>query len=112
MNTYPTSDKGEPHTQEHLLVGKGNKGRMLAESETMTLTGFTAFTMQWRTCYPFNTQAGPHVFYQNLNGCSTPFFIPITPTRRFAAKSATSASPRIRQPTNSASKKKEPSITR
>jgi Zn-dependent M16 (insulinase) family peptidase len=66
VNTYPTSDKGEPHTQEHLLVGKGNKGRMLAESENMTLTGFTAFTMQWRTCYPFNTQAGPPVFYQEF----------------------------------------------
>ena len=39
---------------------------MLAESEAMTLTGFTAFTMQWRTCYPFNTQAGPPVFYQEF----------------------------------------------
>ncbi len=66
VNTYPTSDKGEPHTQEHLLVGKGNKGRMLAESEAMTLTGFTAFTMQWRTCYPFHTQAGHPVFYQEF----------------------------------------------
>ncbi len=66
VNTYPTSDKGEPHTQEHLLVGKGNKGRMLSESEAMTLTGFTAFTMQWRTCYPFNTEAGPPVFYQEF----------------------------------------------
>src|SRR5690349_6326040 len=27
VNTYTTSDRGEPHTQEHLLVGKGNKGR-------------------------------------------------------------------------------------
>jgi Zn-dependent M16 (insulinase) family peptidase len=66
VNTYPTSDKGEPHTQEHLLVGKGNKGRLLSESEGMTLTGFTAFTMQWRTCYPFNTQAGTPVFYQEF----------------------------------------------
>lgn len=66
VNTYPTSDKGEPHTQEHLLVGKGNKGRMLAESEGMTLTEFTAFTMQWRTCYPINTQAGTPVFYEEF----------------------------------------------
>jgi Zn-dependent M16 (insulinase) family peptidase len=65
-NTYPTSDKGEPHTQEHLLVGKGNKGRTLAESEGMTLTEFTAFTMQWRTCYPINTQAGAPVFYEEF----------------------------------------------
>ena len=27
VNTYPTSDKGEPHTQEHLLLGKGDRGR-------------------------------------------------------------------------------------
>ena len=26
----PTSDKGEPHTQEHLLLGKGNRGRAVA----------------------------------------------------------------------------------
>jgi Zn-dependent M16 (insulinase) family peptidase len=66
VNTYPTSDMGESHTQEHLLVGKGNKGRRLAESEVMTLTGSTAFTMQWRTCYPFHTLAGPSVFYQEF----------------------------------------------
>src|ERR1700730_14592192 len=27
VKTYPTSNMGEPHTQEHLLLGKGNKGR-------------------------------------------------------------------------------------
>ena len=27
VNSFPTSDKGEPHTQEHLLLGKGNRGR-------------------------------------------------------------------------------------
>src|ERR1044071_3941810 len=27
VNSFPTSDRGEPHTQEHLLLGKGNKGR-------------------------------------------------------------------------------------
>src|SRR4051812_3942518 len=25
VTTYPTSDMGEPHTQEHLLLGKGNQ---------------------------------------------------------------------------------------
>jgi Zn-dependent M16 (insulinase) family peptidase len=66
VNTYPTSDKGEPHTQEHLLALKGNQGRLLSESQDMTLTGFNAYTMQWRTCYMFNTQAGPPVFYQEF----------------------------------------------
>jgi hypothetical protein len=27
VNSFPVSDKGEPHTQEHLLMGKGNAGR-------------------------------------------------------------------------------------
>ncbi len=29
VNTFPVADKGEPHTQEHLLMGKGNIGRTL-----------------------------------------------------------------------------------
>jgi Zn-dependent M16 (insulinase) family peptidase len=66
VNTFPVSDKGEPHTQEHLLVGKGNVGRALAASESMTLSVSSAFTMQWRTCYDFNTNAGLEVFYDGL----------------------------------------------
>ena len=66
VNTFPVSDRGEPHTQEHLLMGKGNMGRALAASETMTLTQSNAFTMQWRTCYDFNTKAGLPVFYDEF----------------------------------------------
>lgn len=62
VNSFPTSDKGEPHTQEHLLLGKGNVGRAVASLESMTLTSSSAFTMQWRTCYHFNTSAGPDTF--------------------------------------------------
>ena len=61
--TFPVSDKGEPHTQEHLLLLKGNAGRTLAASESMSLSASSAFTMQWRTCYHFNTNAGLQVFY-------------------------------------------------
>jgi Zn-dependent M16 (insulinase) family peptidase len=64
VNSYLTSDMGEPHTQEHLLLGKGNVGRAVASLESMTLTGSSAFTLQWRTCYHFNTSAGPEIFYQ------------------------------------------------
>ncbi len=63
VNSFLTSDKGEPHTQEHLLLGKGNVGRAVASLESMTLTGSSAFTLQWRTCYHFNTSAGPDVFH-------------------------------------------------
>ncbi|HKR00064.1 MAG TPA: hypothetical protein VJT09_05295 [Pyrinomonadaceae bacterium] len=64
VNSYPTSDMGEPHTQEHLLLGKGNVGRAVASLENMSLAGSTAFTEQWRTSYQFHTAAGPEVFYK------------------------------------------------
>ena len=63
VNSIPVSDQGEPHTQEHLLLGKGTKGRAFASLDTMWLSGSTAFTQQWRTNYPFNTAAGPDVFF-------------------------------------------------
>jgi Zn-dependent M16 (insulinase) family peptidase len=66
VNSFPVSDKGEPHAQEHLLMGKGNVGRALAASQSMTLTEATAFTQQWRTCYSFNTKAGLPVFYDEF----------------------------------------------
>jgi Zn-dependent M16 (insulinase) family peptidase len=64
VNSFPTSDRGEPHTQEHLLLGKGNKGRAHSGLEGMSLAGSNAFTQQWRTCYHFHTAAGPEVFYK------------------------------------------------
>jgi len=67
VNSFPVSDQGEPHTQEHLLLGKGTKGRAFASLDTMWLSGSTAFTQQWRTNYPFNTAGGPDVFF-NLFG--------------------------------------------
>jgi hypothetical protein len=63
INTFPTSDQGEPHTQEHLLLGKGNKGRWVGSLEAMSLADSSAFTMQWRTCYHFHTVAGADVFW-------------------------------------------------
>ena len=64
VNTFPTSDMGEPHTQEHLLLGKGNRGRAVASLQDMSLAESNAFTMQWRTVYNFNTGAGPDVFFK------------------------------------------------
>src|SRR5687768_4938292 len=63
VNSFPTSDKGEPHTQEHLLLGKGNRGRKLGSFEAMALAESSAFTDQWRTAYHFHTVAGPSVFW-------------------------------------------------
>src|SRR5439155_15970154 len=63
VNSFPTSDQGEPHTQEHLLLGKGDRGRKLGSFEAMALAQSSAFTDQWRTAYHFHTVAGPSVFW-------------------------------------------------
>ena len=66
VNSFPTSDKGEPHTQEHLLLGKGNRGRKMGSFQAMALTESSAFTDQWRTAYHFHTVAGRDVFWPVL----------------------------------------------
>lgn len=66
VNTFPESDRGEPHTQEHLLLLKGERGRALKNFESMTLTTSTAFTSQWRTSYLFHTVADVSTFYRGV----------------------------------------------
>jgi Zn-dependent M16 (insulinase) family peptidase len=63
VNSVPPSDQGEPHTCEHLLLGKGTKGRYVASLESMSVGQSSAFTMQLQTCYHFNTSAGSDVFF-------------------------------------------------
>lgn len=63
VNSLPFSNKGEPHTQEHLLITKGNKGRTLNTREGMSLAFSNAFTQQAYTAYHFNTAAGTEVFF-------------------------------------------------
>jgi len=64
VTSFPTSDKGEPHTQEHLLLGKGDRGRKLGSAQAMALVEASAFTAQWRTVYHFHTVAGNDVYWQ------------------------------------------------
>lgn len=66
VNTVPDSDNGAAHTQEHLLLGKGNKGRVLGTRNELSLVSSSAMTMPWRTCYHFNTTAGANVFFATL----------------------------------------------
>jgi len=66
IKTPPTSSMGESHACEHLLLGKGRRGRYVAAQEDMTLSSSTAFTAQTRTCYHFNTIAGEETFYEIL----------------------------------------------
>ncbi len=64
FNTLPPSDQGEPHTCEHLLLGKGTKGRYVASLEDMLLGESSAFTMQLQTCYHFNCGSGTDNFFR------------------------------------------------
>jgi Zn-dependent M16 (insulinase) family peptidase len=61
--TYPASDGGAPHTQEHLLLGKGNKGRWLGNYDHVMLAEWSAATWPYRTGYHFHTSAGTGAFW-------------------------------------------------
>jgi Zn-dependent M16 (insulinase) family peptidase len=64
VKTLPTSSMGEPHALEHLLLGKGNRGRYVAALEDMAVGNSSAYTAQTRTCYHFNTTGGEGAFYK------------------------------------------------
>jgi len=66
VQTPPDGDMGEPHTCEHLLSGKGAKGRYAAFLEDMSLGNSTAYTSQLYTAYPFSSPGGNEVFYDLL----------------------------------------------
>ena len=63
VNSFPTSDMGEPHTCEHLLLGKGNKGRYISSLEDMCLGSSSAGTYRLHTDYHYHTVASGDVFY-------------------------------------------------
>lgn len=67
VNTPVANESGVAHTQEHLLLGKGNKGRQHGTRAQMALVQESAGTGQWRTFYHFNTCAGAPVFYELLH---------------------------------------------
>ncbi len=64
VNTPPPSDQGEPHTLEHLLLGKGTRGKYVGSLEEMNLGESSAFTMQVQTCYHYHTTAGTDIFFE------------------------------------------------
>ncbi|MEO9022402.1 MAG: hypothetical protein ABI290_09735, partial [Ginsengibacter sp.] len=68
VNTFPVSDRGEPHTQEHLLVTKGSKGHLLNTKTGMSLARYNAFTAQLFTSYNFYTGADINTFYSLFDG--------------------------------------------
>lgn len=66
VNAPPTSDGGEAHTGEHLLLGKGSRGRALAATEEMSLVESTAYTAATEVCYSFSCSAGADTFFRIL----------------------------------------------
>ncbi|MFH1700101.1 MAG: insulinase family protein [Candidatus Zixiibacteriota bacterium] len=63
VNSDHFNNQGEPHACEHLLLGKGTKGRYVASLEAMSLGRSTAWTSQIYTCYPFSSGGGLDAFY-------------------------------------------------
>ena len=63
VKTPTHDDMGEPHACEHLLLGKGVKGRYVSALEDMSLGKSSAWTSQVNTVYHFNTVAGIGTFY-------------------------------------------------
>ncbi|MEE8576759.1 MAG: hypothetical protein V3T31_05845, partial [candidate division Zixibacteria bacterium] len=78
VKSAPEYDRGEPHTCEHLLLGKGSTGRYVAGLEDMRLGSSTAYTGQTHTCYHFNTKGGDDTFFElfeaKLNALCNPDF--------------------------------------
>ncbi len=62
--TLPVSDKGESHTGEHLLLGKGRTGRFLNTLVEMRLGEYAAETHPELTCYHFRAPVGPSEFFE------------------------------------------------
>lgn len=66
VKTYPDSDKGEPHTGEHLVLGKGAKGKYMSLAMDMLLGENTAATYQHLVAYHYNCSGGKEAFFSLL----------------------------------------------
>jgi len=64
FTTYPVSDGGEPHAIEHIVLGKGAKGKYLSMLLDMYLSESTAATYPELTVYQFNTISSVKDFYK------------------------------------------------
>jgi len=66
-NTPPDSDRGDAHTCEHLLLGKGARGRAAATLLEVCRVQSTAFTDRLRTVYAFQCPTGVDTFLRTLS---------------------------------------------
>ena len=66
VNTPPENHRGDAHTCEHLLLGKGDRGRAVATLEEVARVKSTAWTDRLRTVYAFQCTAGASTFFRLL----------------------------------------------
>ncbi len=64
VETPPNSDRGEPHTGEHLVLGKGRKARYAALLLDMSMGSSSASTHRDKTVYHFHTAGGRQSFLE------------------------------------------------
>lgn len=76
VNTPPVSDRGEPHTGEHLLLGKGARGKLLAIGQDMSLVESTAYTSQSDVVYAWNCAAGRDTFFRSVDAYLEALLLP------------------------------------
>ncbi|MBI5623336.1 MAG: hypothetical protein HY924_06120 [Elusimicrobia bacterium] len=69
FKTLAEDDKGLPHALEHLVLGKGAKGKRFNMLVSMGLGEYTAGTYADLTGYMLNTAAGMEDFYRLLEAC-------------------------------------------
>jgi Zn-dependent M16 (insulinase) family peptidase len=66
LSSVPVSDRGESHTLEHLVLGKGRSGKYLESLLTMRLAVSSAGTDVDHTTYQFRSASGPDGFHELL----------------------------------------------
>ena len=64
VRTIPPSNGGEPHTGEHLVLGKGTKGRLYSLLTDMSIGSHSASTGRDKTSYHFHTAGGRQLFLE------------------------------------------------
>jgi Zn-dependent M16 (insulinase) family peptidase len=64
IETPPNSNRGEPHAGEHLVLGKGKKGKLFSLMLDMSMGSNSASTYRDKTIYHFYTAGGRQSFLE------------------------------------------------
>ena len=95
VNTFATSDQGEPHTQEHLLLLRGMRGRTLGGQGSMSLVDELGLhrELAHQLLLQHRRRRG-RLLRRLRRAAAARCCTPTTATPRSASRCATSASPR------------------